>query len=161
MLKESLNLTRLEKLFMPEPNSGCWIWLGPYWGGGYGSFVYRKGHGIQAHRAVWQFYNGPIPEKKTLDHLCRNRWCVNPQHCEPVSQRENVLRGVNIAAVRATATHCENGHEFTEENVYRWGTIRQCRTCRKNRENNRDRTKKAEYLRQWRSKQRSEYANTV
>lgn len=76
----------------------------------------------------------------TLDHLCRNRLCVNPEHLEVVSRGENVLRGVGVTAENKRKTHCAHGHEFTTENTYRYGNKRHCRTCRT--ENMRERRRK-------------------
>ena len=84
--------------------------------------------------------HGPIPEGLVIDHLCRNRACVNPAHLEPVSQRENVMRSpVAEGAINAAKTHCSQGHPFSPENTatYRLNcastTIRRCLTCQKER----------------------------
>lgn len=86
-----------------------------------------------AHRAVYTVLVGPVASATELDHLCRNRKCVNPAHLEPVSSRENCLRGVGILAVNAKKTHCKHGHEFTRENTMIvptvCGTGRKCRQC--------------------------------
>lgn len=81
-----------------DESSGCWIWLGGKRGQNqsYGIFITcsqgkRKAH--QAHRFVYELYKEKIPEGKQLDHLCRVRLCVNPDHLEPVTLLENVRRG--------------------------------------------------------------------
>lgn len=96
---------------------------------GYG--LVRTPLGVRkAHRVMWELMVGPIPDGKVLDHLCRNRGCVNPAHLEVVTQGENVLRGIGPVAVNARKTHCKNGHEFTEENtIIRREGWRGCRTC--------------------------------
>jgi hypothetical protein len=86
------------------------------------------------HRWTWEQANGPIPEGLVIDHLCRNRACCNPEHLEPVSPEENVKRGIGVAAKFAARTHCDNGHEFNENNTtyYRTGDRvgrRRCKVC--------------------------------
>lgn len=77
---------------MPVPESGCWIWTGELNRNGYGR-VWRLGRRVMAHRAMYELLVGPIPEGLVLDHLCRVRCCVNPKHLEPVTVRENTIRG--------------------------------------------------------------------
>jgi len=101
---------------------------------GYGK-VNIDGKAKLAHRVVYEALVGPIPEGLQLDHLCRNRACVNPAHLEPVTQRVNILRGTGTAAVHAAKTHCINGHPFDEANTYLYqGNKRMCRRCRCDRE---------------------------
>lgn len=124
----------------PEPNSGCWIWTGYITNYGYGSYGMHRGRGgkILAHRMLYQHFIGAIPDTLTLDHLCRNRWCVNPVHLEIVTRGENVLRGVSISTHFKNRTHCNYGHEFTPQNTY-WHkqrngkSCRECATCVKDR----------------------------
>ncbi|MGV9540875.1 HNH endonuclease signature motif containing protein [Nocardia beijingensis] len=105
---------------------GCWNWTGSRDRHGYGMFWVDKHHKI-AHRAVYENSVGPIPKNLELDHLCRNIACVNPDHLEPVTRKENIRRRF------ALMTHCVRGHKFTPENTYlRAGTgHRQCRACNK------------------------------
>lgn len=119
---------------MPDPNSGCWLWTGTLAGGGYGSM--RVGNTkigrskVQAHRFSYLLHKGKIPGDLPLDHLCRVRSCCNPDHLEPVTIRENILRGVSLSAKRAKQTHCKNGHPFTEENTRKSQKgERVCKTC--------------------------------
>jgi len=85
---------------------------------------------MAAHRFAYEALVGPIPEGLKLDHLCRNRACVNPDHTEPVTDRVNTLRGFGPTAMNARATHCSEGHEFTDENTYlNQSGSRVCLTC--------------------------------
>jgi hypothetical protein len=107
---------------------GCIEWIGSKSGDGYGRWDFL-GHPVQAHRLAYEWALGPIPDGTELDHTCRFTSCINPLHLEPVTHRVNVLRGQGIAAMRARQTHCVNGHEFTEENTYRFRGNRLCRAC--------------------------------
>src|SRR5690554_6462185 len=92
----------------------CWLWIGKINNRGYGLF-YLDRRMQAAHRAAYQLLVGPIPDGLDLDHTCRVRRCVNPDHLEPVTHRENLLRGASFAAVNAAKTHCPHGHEYTPE----------------------------------------------
>lgn len=96
MKRNKTLLERFEEKYTPEPNTGCWLWLGSTTHDGYGTFSNnkRKGGNELAHRAAYTLFLGPIPKGLQLDHLCRVRCCVNPQHMELVSGRENVSRGL-------------------------------------------------------------------
>jgi len=125
---------RLEGKFVPEPNSGCWLWTAALDRGGYGVIGRggRTGGGARAHRVLYALHRGPIPVGLDLDHLCRTRCCVNPWHLEPVTRRENILRGISALAAQAKQTHCKHGHEFTEANTYLESpTKRGCKECRR------------------------------
>jgi hypothetical protein len=84
-----------------------------------------------AHRFVYEQLGGLIPPGLQLDHRCRLRACVNPAHLEPVTARENLLRGATVTAANAAKTHCHAGHVFDDENTYRRGEWRYCRPCRR------------------------------
>ncbi len=113
-------------------DSGCWEWTGYVPSQlGYGHVsMNSKPHRV--HRVIYEYYHGEIDQKLVLDHLCRNKKCCNPIHLEQVTQRENVLRGVGIAALCAKQTHCLRGHEFNEDNTYITPNgSRKCRLCKR------------------------------
>jgi len=112
-------------------SAGCWEWLGFITLNGYGRTNFPGVKTRLAHRLVYELLVGPIPDGLTLDHLCRNRSCVNPAHLEPVTMKVNTLRGESFAAKNARKTHCKRGHEFTTANTYIIPSTgsRQCRPC--------------------------------
>ena len=125
---------RILERSIPEPNTGCWLWLGAIMPNGYGRQSRGRGRVGKvgyAHRVSYEAFVGPIPVGLEIDHKCRQRACVNPQHLEPVTSRVNQLRGDSASGKNARKTHCDKGHEFTDANTYRppRGTSRQCRKC--------------------------------
>ncbi len=102
----------------------CWNWTAYKNTKGYGRFAVEASRQVLAHRLAWEWENGPVPDGLELDHLCRNRACVNPDHLEPVTHTENVRRSA------AARTHCRNGHPFDEGNTALSQGHRRCRTCR-------------------------------
>lgn len=114
--------------------SGCWIWTAANFGiRGYGA-VWWHGQAAGAHRVVYEILCGPIPEGFEIDHLCRVRLCVNPDHLEPVSDRENILRGFGPAARNSRKFHCKNGHRFDADNTHVLASGgRRCRACERSR----------------------------
>jgi hypothetical protein len=121
---------RFRRFVRPVLETGCWLWTGSLDSHGYGKFSIKH-RSIPAYRFSYETFVGPRPPGATLDHLCRNRRCVNPAHLEPVANRINILRGVSPAAVNAHKTHCKTGHPFDSANtrITRQGH-RECITCR-------------------------------
>jgi hypothetical protein len=116
--------------YVADAPRGCWQWTGYLMPNGYARFSVA-GERQYAHRVAYEAVHGPIPNRLVIDHLCRNRGCVNPDHLEAVTQRTNVLRGVSFAAARARQVRCLHGHRFTEANTYvAPNGTRKCRTCR-------------------------------
>ena len=129
------DIDRFMEKVSPEPNSGCWLWIGAIRHvTGYASF-WNGSDVIHGHRFSYEHFNGKIPDGATIDHLCRIRCCVNPKHLEAVPNRENILRGSGGSAANHKKTHCLKGHEFSQENTRfeltkRWGTVRRiCLIC--------------------------------
>lgn len=118
---------------IPEPNSGCWLWIGAQHVRGYGSLKFN-GQARRAHQVAFNAAGLAQPLNTELDHKCRTTCCVNPEHLDPVTHDVNVLRGEGIAANYARRTHCKHGHEYTPENTYfpPWEKrpARMCRACR-------------------------------
>lgn len=115
---------------------GCWQWTGSINHNGYGQItvgMYGRHKTFLAHRAVYQQIVGPI-RSETLDHLCRNRACVNPSHLEPVTQRVNLLRGMSPAAQAARRDCCPRGHPYLPNNLLRGEKYRKCKRCHRERE---------------------------
>ncbi len=101
---------------MPEPNTGCWLWMKYVHPNGYGMCFYNK-RGDVAHRVAYRLWVGEIPKGLTIDHKCRVTSCVNPDHLEAVTQRVNTHRGTGPVAVNAAKTHCKRGHELSGDNL--------------------------------------------
>lgn len=120
--------------------SGCWEWVAyrnPV--SGYGYF-----RGVPAHRISYELHVGPIPPGYQIDHLCRVRACINPDHLEAVTLQENNRRSNSWSAVKIRQTHCHNGHPLSGPNLKITNRgHRQCRECRKNYKRNWYRAKRA------------------
>jgi len=129
---------RFMQKFKVNPKTGCWIWTGTYDDKGYSQLflkqekITRKATKISGHRFSYLTLKGKIPPGMQIDHICRTRGCVNPEHLRLVTPRENVLLGIGPAAEHASKVACVNGHPFTIENTYVWkGKFRKCRECRR------------------------------
>jgi hypothetical protein len=122
--------TRLEAK-IPEDRTGCWLWSGSLTKAGYGLMRTGPGKRDYVHRLAYRLFVGEIPDGLQLDHLCRHRACFNPRHLEPVTSRDNFLRGNSPGAVAHRTGMCRNGHPLTPDNVLvRAATgARRCRTC--------------------------------
>lgn len=113
------------KVILPSDPSGCWGWSAAI-----GDTGYARIDNTYAHRVGYLMFVGDIPKGMHIDHLCRNRQCVNPEHMEVVTVRTNVLRGVGPTAINAARTRCKRGHELSGDNLYvRSNGYRLCRKC--------------------------------
>ena len=121
-------LRRFEDKYIPEPNTGCWLWLGSLKPDGYSRFNAR----ISGHQASFSHWKGQVPEGKEIDHICRMRCCVNPAHLQAITHRENVAKS-GAWEFNTRKTHCPKGHPYSGNNLYVHGTNRQCLVCRRAR----------------------------
>lgn len=116
-----------------QRSDGCWLWTSALDRDGYGRFRAKiAGRPLQtgAHRVAFVLLRGPIPDGLQLDHTCREKRCVRPDHLEPVTIAENRRRS-DVATGRLSArSACANGHAFSEQTVYQDGGARRCRVCR-------------------------------
>jgi len=112
----------------------CWnwkLWISPL---GYGQISFKDKTEL-VHRVSFQVFIGKIKKNLEINHICRNRKCINPEHLETVSHRENLLKGDTIAAKNDQKTHCLNGHKFTPENTcINPSGERSCRICKNRRQ---------------------------
>ena len=137
--------------------NGCWIWTGALSSTGYGA-VRWEGRIWNTHRLLYIDLVGEVPKELTMDHLCRNRACCNPQHLEPVTQRVNILRGRGVTAENIAKDACVHGHRFTVEiTIIEKTGGRHCKTCREKhikawRERNRDRVNASQQRRRDRAR---------
>ena len=140
--------------YVEKQNDGCWKWTGSVLqNGGYGIFWDGTRHQT-AHRYSYTRFVGPIQDDLEIDHLCRNRLCVNPQHLESVTGKENVRRGLN----GVLKTHCLKGHPLTGDNLLKLKSgRRRCRECHRQESHQRwleNQEARVAYNREWRRKKK-------
>ena len=129
-----LNEVEIGRFFakVDKLKSGCWVWKGSTVRGRsglrYGQFWHGKKLHI-AHRISYQHNVAPIPEGLTIDHVCRNTLCVNPNHLRVLSLRDNILAGTGPTARNAKKTHCPQGHPLSGDNLRAGRIGRECRIC--------------------------------
>lgn len=163
-------LERFEAKLERVTESGCWIWLGYLNPKGYGRFRVSSKRFMQyAHRVSYEHFRAPIPPDMVMDHLCRVPSCVNPDHLEAVTPRENTMRSpVAVCAVRSRSALCQRGHALVPwaPNTYfgRRG-YRKCPVCIRNRANAKTRSRTPEerertneYRRGWEAKRKAQAA---
>lgn len=124
---------RLLRKVQVDPETGCWNWSGSITPGGYGqigigSLKDGSRRLAAAHRVAYEIFVGAIPVGYQLDHLCRNRRCIHPNHLQPVTHAENVRRG-EAGRHWAQKTHCPHGHPYDDENTRSYKGRRFCREC--------------------------------
>ena len=115
--------------------SKCWLWTGYINNNGYGE-AHFNGRKYKTHRLIYELHKGVIPKELEIDHLCRVRNCVNPDHLEVVTHLENIKRAQPFISINKR-THCKKGHEYSEENTWlvtrgNGRTNRVCRICKSN-----------------------------
>ena len=133
MAKYEPLIERFDKKYIPEPNSGCWLWLGGVHftrgGGPYGAIGNERGFKpvmLSAHRAAYQLYKGDIPVNFDVDHTCQNTLCVNPEHLQAITHQNHAQLTWN----RIKKGECKRGHKMTASNTWVGKTgAKQCRLC--------------------------------
>jgi len=105
-------------------DNGCWEYPYCLTKSGYARVRQKR-----AHRISYEIFKGKIPEGLVIDHLCKNKICINPNHLEAVTDRTNILRGNGLAAMNIKKTHCKNGHPYSGDNLKIWKRERLCKIC--------------------------------
>jgi hypothetical protein len=127
--------------YVKKNDIGCWLWIGSISTHGYGQLSVNK-RPVFAHRFSYELHKGKIPTGLDIDHLCRVRKCVNPQHLEAVTRRVNISRGNGPVAIAVKTGKCSRGHVFDESNTYVAPSgKRRCRKCHTGRQRGYNRRK--------------------
>jgi hypothetical protein len=126
-LDEELRTLLEDRIFR---TGDCWLWIGSVSDRGYGNVTY-KGKSYKAHRLAYHFYKEDLIPGLEIDHLCKVKNCVNPDHLEQVTKQENMRRSDCVSAVNRRKTRCKRGHDFNSDNTYTHKSgKRSCRLCR-------------------------------
>ena len=127
-------IQRFKAKYSVNQATGCWDWSASK-NLGYGQMGINLGDGkyrpLFAHRISYEIHKGDIPENLVIDHICRNRGCVNPDHLRLLTRGENVMCGDTITARKSNSALCPNGHVYEEESIYRYKGWRICKICRR------------------------------
>lgn len=123
---------RFDAKWILAEETGCWVWTASLTYAGYGRLGVPELGTNLAHRIGWMLYRGPIPEGLVIDHMCRVRCCVNPDHLRVVTKRINSTENSrSVWALNAKKTHCPKGHPYQGPNLIRLAKSRACRICTK------------------------------
>jgi len=134
---------RVEKI----PEAGCWIWTRTTNRGGYGQYS-TDGRTYLAHRLTYETLVSAIPDGLVIDHLCRTPSCVNPDHLEPVTTKENLRRGVGVNGVNSRKTLCHKGHPLELQSAVNGNRgWRYCPKCKREKAQINEQTPKIRALR--------------
>jgi hypothetical protein len=132
-MDDLLTISRIQSFFQKvNKTDECWEWTAHTLPNGYGTFSLLS-RPYLVHRIAYFLYKGELTDGLQIDHLCRNRRCVNPEHLEEVTPRVNTLRGISPSALNYGKPSCKNGHRFSKENTYirrDRNKGRECKTCR-------------------------------